>query len=327
LQHRFSRSFFNDDQQTNIKTLPKKVINNISFDYSVTKNNTHVFGEIAASGFKNLAVLNGALASLSKYIDVSMLYRNINRGFISFESNAFTENITPINETGLFSGASININDFLQFNIGLDVYKFHWLQNGNKAPFNGIDMFLQTSYKPNKKTELLFQFKSSKKDKNSDLLNSTTKPITNEMRKSVRIQYTLKFNSKITIKNRIEFVDVEESKIIKGNGAMLYFDFLYNPLMKPFSASFRIYFFDVKDYNSRIYCFENDVIGSSEMPVFYDNGIRFYCNLKYKLLKHFVFSLKCGELLFRNKYKIGSGNDAVQGNKKTEIKGQIIYNF
>jgi hypothetical protein len=81
--------------------------NNFSFDYSYTYRNIHLFGEIAADKNLNPAILNGIVASVDGSVDLSLLHRRIDKGYQSIHGNAFTENSSPTNESGIYFGVSI----------------------------------------------------------------------------------------------------------------------------------------------------------------------------------------------------------------------------
>ena len=57
------------------------------------------------------------------------------------------------------------------------------------------------------------------------------------------------------------------------------------------------------------------------------NGIRTYANLKYKLLKKLDVWARYALFLYKDVETVGSGLDEIAGNKKTDVKIQIRYQF
>jgi hypothetical protein len=82
-------------------------------------------------------------------------------------------------------------------------------------------------------------------------------------------------------------------------------------------------YFETDGYNSRLYAYENDVLYSYSIPVFFDKGYRYYLTLNYDLTNK--VSIWLGARIYRDKNLIGSGLDEITGNKKTEPKFQVRY--
>jgi hypothetical protein len=108
----------------------------------------------------------------------------------------------------------------------------------------------------------------------------------------------------------------------RSNGFLTFFDFIYKPLMKPFSGNIRLQYFETDDYDSRIYAYENDVLYSYSIPVFYDKGYRYYINLNYDLSKKISIWFRWAQTIYPDKKIIGSGLDEINGNKKSDFKVQ-----
>ena len=98
-------------------------------------------------------------------------------------------------------------------------------------------------------------------------------------------------------------------------------------MLSPFSGNIRLQYFNTEGYNSRLYAYENDVLYSFSIPVFYNKGYRYYANINYDLNKKISFWIKWAQTLYRDKSLIGTGLDEIKGNSKSEIKLQIAYKF
>jgi hypothetical protein len=86
-------------------------------------------------------------------------------------------------------------------------------------------------------------------------------------------------------------------------------------------------YFETDGYDSRLYAYENDVLYSFSIPVFYDKGYRYYVNVNYDVNKKMTVWLRWAQTIFKNKETIGSGLDEITGNKRTEVKLQMLYSF
>ncbi|MEP7164607.1 MAG: helix-hairpin-helix domain-containing protein [Ferruginibacter sp.] len=326
IQYSFKYPLVKDQQPYNSFALKGKSFGNYSVDYSYTFRNMHLFGELATTGKKGLAFVNGLLISVSANIDMSFLYRNIAKEYQSLYTNAFTESTYPTNEKGLFSGISIRPNSQWQVDAYVDMYKFPWLKFGVDAPTTGSDYFIQLTYRPNRQLEMYSRYKRESKGYNL-IGEFVLHPVLNIPRQNWRIQYSYKISREWTFRNRAEMVWFSKRGPDPSQGFLIYADVIYKPLMKPFAANIRLQYFQTDDYNSRLYAYENDVLYSFSIPVFYEKGYRYYLNINYDLTKKLTAWARIAQTINPERSSIGSGLDEIQGSRKTEVKLQLIYRF
>ena len=327
IQYKFKLPLQKDNDPYNIYALTGNSFGNYSVDYSYTYKNLHFFGEAATTNKLYKAFVNGLLISTASSVDMSFVYRNISPGYQSLYTTAFTENTYPTNEKGLYAGISIHPGSIWRMDAYADFYKFPWLRYRVDAPSTGSDYLVQLTYKPNKQLEIYTRFHSESKAINFNPDNFTLSPVVAQPRQSWRTQFSYKINTAITLRSRAEMVWFNTGSPQKEQGVLTYFDFLYKPLLKPWSGNLRLQYFETDSYNSRLYAYENDVLYSYSIPVFYDKGIRYYCNANYDVNKKLTVWVRWGQTIYKYKIFIGSGVDEITGNKKTEIKLQIGYRF
>ena len=89
----------------------------------------------------------------------------------------------------------------------------------------------------------------------------------------------------------------------------------------------RLQYFETDGYDSRLYAYENDVLYSFSIPVFYDKGYRYYLNVNYDVNKRLSCWFRWAQTIFKDKTTVGSGLDEIKGNKRTEVKFQVLYYF
>jgi DNA uptake protein ComE-like DNA-binding protein len=327
IQYSFKYPLQKSAEPYNLYALTGKSFGNYSADYSYTYRNLHFFGELAMSSKNFPATVNGLLISVANNVDMSFVYRNISRGYQSLYSNAFTESSTPNNEKGLFSGIAIRPNNAWAIQAYVDFYKFPWLKFRINAPTTGSDYFIQLNYKPNKIFEIYTRFKSESKSINYNPKDLTLSPVIPQPKQNWRTQFSYKINPTFTFRSRVEAIWFDKKGEAKENGFLLYTDLLYKPLLKPLSASIRLQYFETDGYNSRLYAYENDVLYSFSIPVFYDKGYRYYLNVNYDLTKKISLWGRVAQYLYPGKTSIGSGLDEIKGNRRTEVKLQALYKF
>jgi hypothetical protein len=327
IQYQFKFPITKANDPYNLYALSGKNIGNQSIDYSYTFRNLHFFGEAAMDNKKNKAFVNGLLLSVAANADMSFVYRNISPGYQSLYTNAFTESTFPSNEKGLYTGISVKPHSFWRVDAYADFYKFPWLKYLVDAPTVGVDYLAQLTYKPNKQLEVYARYRTETKPKNYNPDGSVTAPVVPKQRQNFRCQISYKINPEFTFRNRLELVWYDRSGSNPQNGFLTYADVIYKPMLKKYSGNVRLMYFETGGYDSRMYAYENDVLYSFSIPVFYDKGYRWYINLNYDFSKKLSFWFRLAQTIYKDKTTVGSGLDEINGNRKTEVKLQLQYYF
>ena len=299
---------------------------NASTDYSFTYKNVHFFGEAAIDKNISKAFTNGLLISADPKVDFSVLYRKIDKDYGSLYGNAFTENVLPTNENGLYIGASIRPTTVLRFDTYADFYQFPFIKYRTDAPSAGQDYLLQATYTPNKQFELYLRYRNENKESNESATTTNTHYLTGKMRQNARLQFANKVSPAVTIKGRAEMVWYDRKGPSPEQGYLTYIEGSYKPSLS-LSTNLRLQYFETDGFNSRIYAYESDVLYSYSIPAFADKGFRYYLNINYDLTKRFSLWGRLAQTIYRDKKVIGSGLEQIQGNKRTEVKLQARYQF
>lgn len=324
INYSFKLPIKKDADLYNKYTITGKQLANYSIDYSYTHRNAHFFGEAAIDNHINKAVVAGMLLAADAKVNLSFLYRNISKEYQSLYTNAFTESTYPNNEKGFYTGVAVNPSGKLRIDAYIDFYKFPWLKYGVDAPSYGTDYLVQLTYVPDKKVQVYSRYRTETKAINytTDLVLASVQGIPKQ---NWRTGFIYKISEAIIIRSRVELQWYNKNGMNPESGFLTYADVLYKPKMERFSGNIRFQYFETDGYNSRLYAYENDVLYSYSIPVFYGKGYRYYFNGQYSISKNLKAWVHIAETFFPDKSSIGSGLDEIIGNKKTEIKFQIIY--
>ncbi len=315
------------DEPYNLFALSGKSWNNFSVDYSYTYRNLHFFGEAASDKNLNKAFLNGLLISVDPRVDIAFMHRNIAKNYQAVNANAFTENVYPTNENGIYAGITIRPASAWRVDAYGDIYRFPWLKFGVDAPSSGRDFLAQITYTPNRQVEIYTRFKNESKQVNQSDNITTTNYLVQVPKQNWRIQTSYKINPMIAIRNRLEMSWYNKEKEDSETGFLAFADIIFKPMMKPFSGILRLQYFETDGYDSRLYAYENDVLYGYSIPAFFDKGYRYYFTLNYDLNKKTSFWLRLAQTIYRDKNSVGSGLDEIAGNRRTELKLQARYLF
>lgn len=327
IQYQFNLPLIKRNDLYNLFALSGKNFGNNSIDYSYTFKNFHVFGEAATTNNFDKAFINGLLISMDANVDMSFLYRNISRSYQSLYTNAFTENASPNNEKGFYSGISIHPNNAWHIDAYSDFYSFPWLKYRVDAPSTGTDYFIQFTYNPNKLLSIYSSYHNETKAINYNTGNLALSPVALKPLQNWKIEINYKIDPLITFRNRIEMVWFDKGQTDEADGFLSFVDLLYKPIRKKYSGNMRLQYFETDNYNSRVYAYEDDVLYSYSIPVFYGKGFRYYFNFKYDVSKKMSLWFRWAQTIYKDQTTIGTGLDEISGNKKTEVSLQGIYQF
>jgi hypothetical protein len=142
-----------------------------------------------------------------------------------------------------------------------------------------------------------------------------------------RFNINVQISESIQIRSRVEYMTYYRVGSEKESGLLLLQDIIYKPPMKKLSLNARFALFDTQSYNSRIYSYENDVLYYYRIPAYYNKGSRTYINARYKLKKGIDFWLRWSQWNYNNVEQISSGINEIDGNKKSEIRFQVRFQF
>jgi len=337
IHYNFSSPVQKQDLPYNLFALNGKSWSNESIDYSYTYRNIHFFGEAAIDKNWHAAFVNGALLSISQSVDLSFLHRKINRAYQSLYSNPFIENTSVNNESGLYSGVSIRPFAGWRIDTYFDFYKFPWLKYQVDGSSSGKEYFVQLSYQTNKSWFIYTRYKSEAKEGNISLASTALHPLAFMPKKDWRTEFSIRLNKETEIRNREEILWHDRKLPDYEQGFLSLIDFFYKPFRKSMEGNFRLQYFETGGYNSRVYVHENDVLYNFSIPSYYDKGFRYYVNLNCNLEKLFRFDsrnkmnieawFRWGQTIYSGKNVIGSGLDEVKGNKKSEIRVQLLFSW
>ncbi|MRG47433.1 hypothetical protein GFS24_20095 [Chitinophaga sp. SYP-B3965] len=161
---------------------------NTSIDHAFNWRNLHVFGEAAVSKQKEIAILQGAMVTLAHGVDLGILYRKEDPAYETLYGNAFGENATPGNESGLYTALLLKGGAKWELSAYADVFQLN-------KPSEGYDVLISTTWRPDKTTELNAQLRYD--DKSS------------MQRQQLRGQWTMQITDGIVWKSKVQVSNIK----------------------------------------------------------------------------------------------------------------------
>ncbi|MEP2770890.1 MAG: helix-hairpin-helix domain-containing protein [Fulvivirga sp.] len=298
---------------------------NVGLFYNYNWQNVSLFGEAARSKNGGIGAVGGAIVSLTPKLETSIVLRNYDKDFHSFYGQSFGESSTRnINERGLYWGLKYRPTRKYEFSAYFDQFTFPWLRFGINAPSSGYEYLLRANYKPSRGTLLYAQYRQqSKMDDPSGQEEPIHFPL-NGIKRNYLINLDLKVNDNLGLKSRVQFSNYDfNNQRTKGYAIMqdLYATF-WN-----FKLSTRFALFDTEDFENRQYAYERDVLYAFSIPAYFGVGTRQYILLQYGVTRKIDLYARIARTHYRDRDTISSGLEAIDGNKKTDVKFQVRVKF
>lgn len=295
-------------------------------NYRFRLRNLNFFGETALSDRLAPATINGVSVQPVSTVSLIALYRYFSPEYDTFYANTFSESTRVNNESGFYLGTEVRPFRKWKISAYADSYRFVWPKFTASAPSNGMDYLLQADYAPQHRLNMYWRLRYE--DKLNNFAGNAVLPELKEFRKtSLRYQMVYTFGN-FAFKSLIEvnFSQIATQTPYFGASALQDVSYAFSTL--PLKIDFRYQFFDAANYDNRFYLYEKDVLYAFSIPMFYGTGSRYYVNVRYDINRKLSIWLKAAQTRYADaRESIGSGNDLITGNKKTDFRMLVRWEF
>jgi hypothetical protein len=292
---------------------------NQSIYTNYTYHNFTFFSEAAISSGGGKALVVGTLGSLSKKVDVSLLYRNYQRNFYTFYANSFSESTVPQNEKGFYWGIKYHAHSRVQVASYVDLFIFPWLRYRSYSPSVGHEWLLRFHYQPSKSITFTTQYRQEEKQRNR-IGESTLYQTAQGKKQSLFLHADYSLGPVVKMKSRLQYSTYSlDGQNTQGMTAFQDITVDFGKL----SISGRYALFDTEDYDNRQYVYEKNVWLAYSMPAYSGKGIRTYLLVQYTLHQHVTCWVRYAQVRFHDQQSIGSGLDKIINNQRNDISLQV----
>lgn len=285
--------------------------------------NVSFFSEVAQSLNAGRGLLTGALMTPAKNFDIAIVYRNYEKDFHTFYSNAFSESTQPQNERGFYWGWKYQWTHVFNTTGYVDLFSFPWLSFRRYAPSAGYEWLLRANYQPSRGISLFAQLREESKPRNV----SETSPLyvlRVGRKRNATINCDYRGGEKLRLKSRLQYSSYSfDNKQTRG------FTLVQNATIT--AGRFRVTgsyaLFDTDDFDNRQYVYERDAWLSFSFPAYSADGVRNYLLFEYNVSKNLTLWTRFATTRMRNENEIGSGLDTINGNTRNDVKFQARLRF
>jgi len=296
-----------------------------SLDYQLVHQKGSLTGEIALDKVGNIASLQVAELSVLPSLSSTIIHRYYAAGFMSPYGAAFGAwSGRPSNERGIYTGWEYVIRNKIQFMAFIDLYSSIDPRSNDALPTAGRDAALQVRYQSGD-----FALAVSSRIRNKSEVTPSDDVFGRSYSSSVmsqlhfnRLDLTWQQARTITMTTRAEWVSSNSKSNSTDTGLLVYHDVKWrlNPTVR---LQARVSFFNTDSYASRLFSYEPDVALSSGTQAYQGQGIRQFLVLAITPWKNVECQFKYAQTSMPHVNSLGSGNDQIDGNKRTHISSSL----
>ncbi len=303
-------------------------LQNVSLDYRYRYRNFSFFGEVAgamSSGGK--AMLHGLQLGLDRYADLAVVYRKYDRDYQALSAQPFGEASGGRNEAGIYLGLELRPAPRWRINAYYDIWQHPWLRFTIDAPSSGHEYRLRITYAVKRKLDAYVELRGETKgyglpateDARLDAVGDRT-------RFQARLHAGYHLTPALEWRSRIDLGYTDDQRRGLQRGGLLLQDLHYRPLAA-LSFSARVAVFATDGYDVRFYEYENGLTYNAFVLPYFGQGARSYLLLRYKALRGLTLEARIAQTRSFDGSTFGSGLEATDARRRTEIGGQLIYRW
>ena len=325
--HQFDARLVSRPQLYNAYFFKGNSLANASLDFSFRHRNLSSFGELAVSDNGTLAGLAGLFFSPDRKVDVSLLFRHYPFRFNSLMANPVAETTGGRNESGLYLGIEIRPHRHWLLNGYFDIWQHAFFRFMVDAPSQGYEYRTRLSYQRRRQYEAYIELQHEIKEGNIPIIDSPLNDVIPNHRFQLRLHFSLKISPALEWRSRMDYgyADNEINQRQRGNSISQ--DLLFRPVGSPLSFTLRYALFDTDGYQVRFYNYENGLLYNFAIPAYYNQGSRFYINLRYRGIKQLMIEMRVARTFWANQPFIGSGTEQLPMPVRTDFSAQLKYVF
>jgi Helix-hairpin-helix motif len=299
VRHQFGHSILPEDEPYRLYAIRGNHWMNQSISWGGTIRNIHAFGEAALDLRGHLAFVKGMLLTLHRDLDISLMVRQIDRGYRAWQADAHTAQGEPMNEHGVYAGGSFRPFPGVKLDGWLDISRFPFLKYRVDAPSIRNAQLLSLQWQPDKRTRLLWRWQGELTEKNQAVTSSGMRSVMEVRRRTWRWHMEHALSTDVQLRFRADASRVSEgAQVYKGG--LFFIDVMYKPPMARFKCTGRLAWYEADNFAARLFAYEQDVPFQQTMSMMYGRGIRAYMVLQLRPERRWQCSLKTGANLTRD---------------------------
>ncbi len=298
----------------------------LSSDFEVKFKSGTIVAEVASDHESGKAVVIAGEASLADALEVSASARYFGPSFQSPYGASFSNwSGRPINEKGWLISLNYSPNRQSSLIFFSDIFSSPLPRSNNFMPTSGSELGVKLVQNFGI-TELQASVRQRTRDEETDATDALGRGYRKQYaasRTNAKIDIITSLLPRATWVTRAEWVRATEDISAADHGYLIHQNLSWWISSKTrLQARVTIFYSDSNE--SRLYAWEPDVGLASAMPSYQGEGSRHFMLVTFKPNQLVEIRVKVARTQMPYQYQIGSGNDLIQDNKRTQINSSLL---
>lgn len=325
LEYRLDRSLKPDIHPYNQFYFRGKQTDNGWLGYVLSRKNLLVFGEVAVNEMENFAFYNGLVWGAAPGFSLSLSHRKISMYYKAPLAGPMIESGSFQGESGFYCGIRWELPWQMVLASYLDYYRFAWLRFHVDAPSSGFDWLWNVEKDFGKDGRLQLKYRYREKPVNQDM-DLSANVIAHQKYNHLKVQYRKKINPGWQLTSQVQWHYVNGSEE-NQDGQMVAQDLKWSNEKQTIALTGRLAFFSTTGYEARLYSYEPHVLYMFSVPAYSGSGSRYLLMGNFKIIPNLHLWFRVARWKYNDREVIGSGNQQVASNRKTDLTFQVRIKF
>lgn len=287
---------------------------NMGADFRAGTGMVVLFGEAAMSTPGSWAATAGMRVKPSPLITLNLLGRHLSPGYYAFHSASFTEGQGPGNESGIALSLHVEAASHLHITAAADHYLIPWPRYRSSSPSSGFRTELKGDYQPSENMAIRLTYSAMSRDYDipAERGSAGTETFT---RRHVSLLFDYHTASGLNLTTR---VSASANSRPGERGYLLCQNISYSFTSFPLRLWYGYGVSSGSGYDCRLYSYENDLLSSFSMAVYYGEMVRSFVMVSLR---------PSGDTEFRMKYAFNMSGEPGSRLLRHELKIQARITF
>lgn len=285
-----------------------------------------IYGESAITDTGGTGYIAGISASGGTQTDLSLSVRSFAPHFRAIHGNPFSElSGAPGNERGFFGGIRFRPVSRITLTAFADHFTFPAARFRNNRPTSGFEQRAVADISMNRHVLFQLQFRQKQREQEIEFTNQlgrAERRMSSENRRSMRLQAEFRPQPALRFRTRIEQVDSRSADNIREQGMLLFQDLQFR-ITPAIRLDGRVTLFDTDGYSARVFQFENDLLYRMTNTMLQNRGQRIYAMITANLSSSVTAWTRYSITTYDDQFLIGSGNQTIAGNRRSDLSFQV----
>jgi len=194
-------------------------------------------------------------------------------------------------------------------------------------PSRGHEYRLRLTYFQKRKLELYLEVRDETKQVNLTDPERNLRLVPARRRLQTRLHFSYQLTQALEWRSRLDWGETSFQGFRPDRGFAVYQDLLFYPIGNPWIFTTRLALFDTDGYQVRFYNYENGLLYNFRIPAYYNQGSRFYLNVRYKGIHNLTLEARYARLFWSDQESIGSGWETTGQPTRTDVGVQMKLKF